>query len=188
MTGRHRAPREPIAWAPLAALAAGGVSAALALVTYVGKPARPEPMPPAATATPVRVAPVAPVAFRRAAPAPDSAPARVAPIQGARGLTPGATALARYIQTTYPGVLSIGGVRPCDQFREHCRGIALDAMVGGDVELGDRISADMLTRPDVRFTIWQQTIRYPSGYRRPMDDRGSATANHQDHVHLQVRA
>jgi hypothetical protein len=151
------------------------------MVTYVGKPARPEPVPAVAAASPVQVTPVA---YRRAA----AAPARVAPLQGARGLTPAATELARYIQATYPGVLSIGGVRPCDQFREHCRGIALDAMVGDDVELGDRISADMLTRPDVRFTIWQQAIRYPSGRGRLMDDRGSATANHRDHVHVQVRA
>jgi hypothetical protein len=155
------------------------------MVTYVGKPARPEPVPAAAAASPVQVTPVA---YRRAAAVPAAVPARVAPVQGARGLTPGAAALARYIQATYPGVLSIGGVRPCDQFREHCRGIALDAMVGGDVELGDRISADMLTRSDVRFTIWQQTIRYPSGRHRLMGDRGSATANHRDHVHVQVRA
>jgi hypothetical protein len=176
VTGRHRAPREPIAWAPLAALAAGGLSAVLAAVTYVGRPA---PAPVVGTAAPIVASPVAFVA-----PAP--APVRMARLVGERGLTPGATGLARYLQATYPGVLSIGGVRPCDQFREHCRGIALDAMVGGDLELGDRISADMLTRSDVRFTIWRQTIRYPSGRSRLMDDRGSATANHMDHVHIQV--
>jgi hypothetical protein len=180
VTGRHRAPREPIAWAPLAALAAGGMSAVLAAVTYVG---RPEPIAvPAPAAAPIMASPVAFVA-----PAPVAAsPRRMARLVGERGLTPGATGLARYLQATYPGVLSIGGVRPCDQFREHCRGIALDAMVGGDLELGDRISADMLTRSDVRFTIWRQTIRYPSGRSRLMDDRGSATANHMDHVHIQV--
>ena len=180
MTGRHRAPREPIAWAPLAALAAGGMSAVLAAVTYTQ---RPEPV---AVPVPVPVASATPVAFVAPAPAAAPAPVHMARLVGGRGLTPGAAELARYIQATYPGVTTVSGWRPCDVYREHCRGVALDVMVGGDTALGDRISADMLTRSDVRFTIWRQTIRYPSGRSRLMDDRGSATANHHDHVHIQV--
>jgi uncharacterized protein YbdZ (MbtH family) len=55
-----------------------------------------------------------------------------------------------------------------------------------DPVLGDRIAADMLTRPDVKYIIWKQQIRYPSGYWRVMEDRGSATANHYNHVHVAV--
>jgi hypothetical protein len=44
----------------------------------------------------------------------------------------------------------------------------------------------MLTRPDVKYIIWKQQIRYPSGYSRVMEDRGTPTANHFNHIHIRV--
>jgi hypothetical protein len=39
----------------------------------------------------------------------------------------------------------------------------------------------------VKYIIWRQRIWYPSsGTWRGMADRGSATANHYDHVHVSV--
>jgi hypothetical protein len=69
---------------------------------------------------------------------------------------------------------------------EHCRGLALDVMVGADAALGDHIAADVLGRNEVRYVIWQETIRKPNGISRLMTDRGSPTANHFDHVHIRV--
>ena len=115
-------------------------------------------------------------------------PQRVPPIVGERGLTDRALTLAHYIQAAYPGVLSIGGVRPCDRYGEHCRGVALDVMVGRDSALGDAIAADVLSRQGVRFVIWRETLRRPNGTRAWMADRGSATANHFDHAHIAVTA
>ena len=79
-----------------------------------------------------------------------------------------------------------GGWRPCDAYREHCRGVALDVMIAGDMALGDRVAADLLGRKGVRFVIWRQEIRYRSGSHRLMPDRGSPTANHYTHVHVRV--
>jgi hypothetical protein len=69
---------------------------------------------------------------------------------------------------------------------EHCRGVALDVMVGADHALGDRIAFDLLGRDGVRYIIWKETYRKPNGVSRWMSDRGSVTANHQDHIHVCV--
>lgn len=96
--------------------------------------------------------------------------AEATPIVGAQGLTPNARALADYITETYPGVQSIGGVRACDSVGDHCRGVALDVMIGDDMALGDRICADIHTqtaRFGVRYTMWR-------------------VARHFDHIHITV--
>lgn len=110
---------------------------------------------------------------------------RVPPLTGARGLTPAATDLAHRIQRRWP-VQSISGVRPCDRYREHCRGIALDVMVTPAV--GDEVAAGLLKDPAVRYVLWRQQIRYPDGRTRTMADRGSRTGNHFDHVHIRTVA
>lgn len=107
---------------------------------------------------------------------------------GERGLTPHAVALALYIQIAYPGVSSIGGVRP-DLLPDHPSGQAIDIMVGSDTMLRNRIEEDLLARAhqfSIRYLIWQETYRNPSGVARFMADRGSPTANHYDHVHVTV--
>ena len=64
------------------------------------------------------------------------------------------------------------------------RGLALDLMVRG--ERGDRIAACALANQEalgISYVIWKQRVNYGDGWER-MDDRGSATENHFDHVHI----
>lgn len=86
--------------------------------------------------------------------------------------------------TTYLGLRSGGGA--------HGEGRALDIMVYSDSSLGDAIAAwvrDNHKALGVSEVIWSQRIwtveRSSEGWRW-MEDRGSATANHYDHVHVTV--
>jgi hypothetical protein len=86
----------------------------------------------------------------------------VPPLVGGRGLVSNAANLASYIRNTYPGVLSIGGVRP-DRLPDHPSGHALDIMVGGNTALGNAIHRDILTQRSnfgVRYTLWQVSAHY----------------------------
>lgn len=98
-----------------------------------------------------------------------SATASAVPQVGMAGLSPNARALAQYITATYPGVQSIGGVRP-DARPDHPSGHAIDIMIGSDMGLGDAINADVLSqtgRFGVKYTMWR-------------------VANHFNHVHVTV--
>ena len=91
------------------------------------------------------------------------------PLVGGGGLCPNASALAAYIQETYPNVRSIGGIRQ-DPLPDHPSGHALDIMVGGNTSLGNTIRADLAAqsgRFGVRYMLWQ-------------------VANHYDHIHVTV--
>lgn len=110
------------------------------------------------------------------------------PLVGGNGLTPNAKSLAWYIQTHYPAVKSIGGVR-FDPLPDHPSGHAIDIMVYGNRSLGDKIMNDVLAQSNrfgVKYVIWQETYHNPAGAVRWMADRGSPTANHFDHVHVTV--
>lgn len=100
-----------------------------------------------------------------------SAPgAQAFPIVGGQGLTPSAWALAQYIEATYPGVQSIGGIRPCDAIGDHCRGVALDIMVGSNTALGNTIYADLsshMAEHNIKYLLWQ-------------------VPSHHDHIHSTV--
>ena len=98
-----------------------------------------------------------------------SATAAAFPEVGMGGLCPNARSLAAYITDTYPGVQSIGGVRP-DSRPDHPSGHALDIMIGSNMGLGDAINADVQGqsgRFGVVYTMW----RVPS---------------HFNHVHVTV--
>ena len=98
-----------------------------------------------------------------------SATASAVPLVVGGGLTPNARALAQYITATYPGVRSIGGVRP-DSRPDHPSGRALDIMIGSDMGLGDAINADIQSqagRFGVEYTMWR-------------------VASHFDHIHVTV--
>jgi len=89
----------------------------------------------------------------------------------------------------FPSVSSYGGIRGGGG--NHGQGRALDIMVRGAT--GDRIAAFLRANAralGVTEVIWEQRIwtvqRAGEGW-RPMPDRGSATANHYDHVHVSVR-
>ena len=92
------------------------------------------------------------------------------PIVGGNGLVPNAWNLAQYIQSAYPSVQSIGGVRS-DPYPDHPSGRAIDIMVGADTALGDAIYADLngnLGHWGIQYIMWQ------------------TDAAHADHIHVTV--
>lgn len=106
------------------------------------------------------------------------------------GLKANAVAVHRAVCARFPQVKSYGGYRS-DPGSNHNSGRALDIMVSGS--RGDDIAAYLKANAsDLGITeiIWEQEIwttqRAGDGWRQ-MEDRGSATANHFDHVHVSVR-
>jgi hypothetical protein len=106
------------------------------------------------------------------------------------GLTPDAVRVYRAVCAAFPQITSYGGLRPGDP-GEHGTGQALDIMTS-DQTLGDEIAAwviDHRTELGVSEVLWSQQIwtveRMSEGW-RTFPDRGSPTANHEDHVHVTV--
>ncbi len=106
------------------------------------------------------------------------------------GLTADAVRVYRAVCAAFPQVTSYGGLRPGDS-GEHGTGQALDIMTS-DQALGDAIAAwviDHRSELGVSEVLWSQQIwtveRISEGW-RTFTDRGSATANHEDHVHVTV--
>ncbi len=104
------------------------------------------------------------------------------------GLTSSAVRVYRAVCNNFPQITTYGGY---DGHGEHASGRAIDIMTS-DSGLGTQIAeflranAGALNLYDV---IWQQRIWTPvrsgEGW-RSMPSRGSATANHFDHVHVSV--
>ncbi|MGE5719696.1 MAG: hypothetical protein ACM3XQ_07465, partial [Nocardioidaceae bacterium] len=105
------------------------------------------------------------------------------------GLSANAVAVHRAVCGAFPQVTSYGGVRPGDS-GEHGTGQALDIMITGSV--GDQIAEWVRANAaalGVSEVIWSQriwTVQRSSEGWRYMEDRGSLTANHYDHVHVTV--
>ncbi|MGH8968468.1 MAG: SH3 domain-containing protein [Actinomycetes bacterium] len=103
------------------------------------------------------------------------------------GLQPNTVKLYRAVCAAFPAVNAWGGRSGSG---DHGAGRALDIMCTGS--LGNAI-ADYVRSHASEFgvseVIWAQRIwsvqRSNEGW-RPMEDRGSATANHYDHVHVSV--
>lgn len=79
----------------------------------------------------------------------------------------------------------IGGVGARANASDHPLGLALDFMTLGNVGLGNSVAQylqDNAARMMVKYLIWQQRINEGGGW-VGMEDRGSPTANHMDHVH-----
>jgi hypothetical protein len=105
------------------------------------------------------------------------------------GLTPDAIRVYRAVCAQFPAVSSWGGLRGGGG--EHSTGHALDIMVSSS-SLGDAIAPwvrEHYKELGVSEVIWSQQIwtveRADDGWRW-MEDRGSTTANHYDHVHVTV--
>ncbi len=102
------------------------------------------------------------------------------------GLTSSAVRVYRAVCNNFPEITHIGG---WDNHGEHSSGRALDIMTS-DNQLGTRI-AEFLRAHAAELhlydVIWRQHIWTPvrsgEGWRY-MPSRGSATANHYDHVHV----
>ena len=83
-----------------------------------------------------------------------------------------------------PTVLGVAGRSSAS---DHPRGRALDFMV--DRATGDRLAACAIRHREelgISYVIWRQRIDTGSGFRL-MSDRGGATANHFDHVHISFK-
>lgn len=85
---------------------------------------------------------------------------------------------------------TVGGWRASDPFPDHPSGLAADFMVPLDEAgqaKGDLLAAHLTENAEafgVEYVLWQQRSWYPDRGWRPMEDRGSPTANHADHVHV----
>ena len=103
-------------------------------------------------------------------------------------IQPTAVKVYRSVCAAFPELTTYGGQ---DGHGEHVNGQAIDFMVPNS-DVGQRL-ADYLYANHAQFDlfdiIWSQTIwtieRSGEGF-RSMEDRGSPTANHMDHVHIMV--
>jgi len=116
----------------------------------------------------------------------------IAQISNSAGaVNPMAQAAADAVVSNVPGAggITIGGTRAsAADPGGHPSGLALDYMVLTDAGLGDAIVAYHVAHWDelgVEYIIWQQRmLSSPGGSWSYMEDRGSTTANHYDHVHV----
>jgi LysM repeat protein len=109
----------------------------------------------------------------------------------AGAVKPQTQAAAAAVVSNVPGAagITLGGTRASAvDPGGHPSGLAVDYMVLSDAALGNAIVAYHLAHWDelgVDYIIWQQKIlTSPTGSWKQMEDRGSATANHRDHVHV----
>ena len=118
--------------------------------------------------------------------------ARISNSSGA--VEPQVQAAANTVVSNVPGAdgITLGGTRAsATDPGGHPSGLALDYMVLSDDALGDAIAQYHIAHWDelgVDYVIWQQRmLSSPNGSWKSMEDRGSATANHYDHVHVNYR-
>jgi hypothetical protein len=90
------------------------------------------------------------------------------------------------------GDITIGGTRAsAADPGGHPSGLALDYMVGSNSSLGDAIVEYHVAHwaeLGVDYIIWEQRmLSSPGGAWKQMENRGSPTANHMDHPHVNYR-
>jgi hypothetical protein len=102
------------------------------------------------------------------------------------GMTPNAIAVINAVKKQFPGSGPFGGYRPGDP-GDHGTGHAVDIMcsTAEGNEIASFLQANAGTL-NIKYLIWRQRIWYPGGGWKGMEDRGSTTANHYDHVHVSV--
>jgi|GEM_PF-2235418 len=104
------------------------------------------------------------------------------------GLTSQAQVAFQAICARFPGVTNYGGWRSSAD--DHGAGKAIDIMITGDAgwEIANWLVANSGTY-NVEYVIYQQRIWgswAPGAGFTWMEDRGSTTANHYDHVHVTI--
>ncbi|MGY2079608.1 hypothetical protein [Modestobacter sp. SYSU DS0657] len=112
----------------------------------------------------------------------------------AGGVRPVVQAAADAVVSAVPGAgsITLGGTRAsAADPGGHPSGLALDYMVMTNAALGDAIveyHRAHWAELGVDYLIWEQRmLSSPSGSWKAMADRGSGTANHFDHVHVNYR-
>jgi hypothetical protein len=137
----------------------------------------PEPTPTSTTSTTTTAAPTTPD--------PLVTDAYLAEAQ-ALGLGPNAQRVYSAVRTEFPSLTDIGGYRAGDP-GDHGTGHAVDIMCS--TAEGDAVAAFLQAHAgelNIKYIIWKQRIWYPGGTWEWMEDRGSVTQNHYDHVHVSV--
>ena len=105
------------------------------------------------------------------------------------GLSPNAATVYEVICALFPEITAFGGLRVGDP-QDHGSGNAIDCMIG--TEGGNALASWLVSHAHelpISYVIWKQQIwQNVDGLRQWvwMEDRGSPTANHQDHVHISV--
>jgi hypothetical protein len=108
-----------------------------------------------------------------------------------KGLQKDTILAARAVSEAFPEIKDIGGCRP-DSLPWHPQGKAIDVMIPDPTSPGGRALGDAVMRFamqhkdrfDINHVIWRQTMYLPDGSVQHMENRGSPTQNHMDHVHI----
>jgi len=108
-----------------------------------------------------------------------------------KGLQKDTVLAERAVSAAFPEIGSIGGCRP-DSLKWHPNGQAIDVMIPDPSSahgkaLGDSVLRFALQHRDafnLNHVIWRQTLYNPDGSSELMENRGSPTQNHMDHVHI----
>ncbi len=101
------------------------------------------------------------------------------------GLQPDTIKVHRAVCAKFPEISTYGGRAARSGQSGHPTGRALDIMTSSSV--GDEIAQFVIDNHEklgATQVIWRQRIWEPGSGWRGMSDRGSATANHMDHVHV----
>jgi hypothetical protein len=99
------------------------------------------------------------------------------------GLIPNAARVCTAVDSVFH-LGTIGGYRA--NAGEHSTGQATDLMISSRAQ-GDAVAAFVQAHAaelNVKYVIWRQRYWEPGGSWELMEDRGSPTANHMDHVHV----
>ncbi|WP_169332544.1 phage tail tip lysozyme [Corynebacterium mastitidis] len=101
--------------------------------------------------------------------------------------------LAHAVAEKFKGRIdTIGGWRPFDRFPDHPSGRAIDVMIPNYSSVEGKVLGDEVydfiwqhgEEYNVEYTIWQQKYDNKGDGGSVMEDRGSDTENHLDHVHV----
>ncbi|MFC8181563.1 peptidoglycan DD-metalloendopeptidase family protein [Rhodococcus sp. NPDC057297] len=100
--------------------------------------------------------------------------------------------VARAVHAKFPQITTIGGWRPNDAYDDHPSGRAADIMIDNwsseeGKTLGDQVKDYLWANRDylqIDYMIWRQQYIPSQGESNTMEDRGSPTQNHYDHVHV----
>ncbi|RRQ26319.1 hypothetical protein DK926_18930 [Rhodococcus sp. Eu-32] len=108
---------------------------------------------------------------------------------GEANLKPAAILARRNIHKYWPTIGTIGGYRASDPYPDHPSGLALDVMTGDPIgtQVNDWLHAQM-NALGLNYTIWKQFYKPAGGVGNLMEDRGSVTQNHWDHIHALFNA
>lgn len=103
---------------------------------------------------------------------------------GESNLKPAAILARRNIHKYWPEIDTIGGYRAQDAYPDHPSGLALDTMTFDPA--GTQVNDWLHQQKDalaLNYTIWKQFYKPAGGGGNMMEDRGSPTQNHMDHIH-----